>query len=124
MSCADGVTYQPGMATYRVTVVETHRREITLNAWNPADAVNQVIEHGGAEGSAVLHNRRCGPVTVTVESVARLSVDGPPTTRPPPRIEARIRAARVCENPSARGSGLIGFRQYREGGGDVVRREA
>jgi hypothetical protein len=30
MSCADGVTYQPGMSTYRVTVMETQRREITL----------------------------------------------------------------------------------------------
>jgi len=70
------------MSTYRVTVVETQRREITLYAWNPADAVNHVLEHGGAEGSPVLHSMCCGPVTVTVESVARLSVNGPSTTTP------------------------------------------
>lgn len=80
MSSADRATYQPGMSTYRVTVVEAKRREITLYAWNPADAVDHVMEHGGAETNAVLHTLCCGPATVTVESVARLSLNGPSTT--------------------------------------------
>jgi hypothetical protein len=77
MSCADRATYQPGMSTYRVTVVETQRREITLYARSPADAVDYAREHSAGEGSSVLNDIRCGRATVTVESVTRLSLNGP-----------------------------------------------
>jgi hypothetical protein len=82
MSSADDATYQPGMSTYRLTVVETQRREITLYAWNPTDAVTHVMEHSGAEEHPVLHSMCCGPAILTVESVAHLSLNGPSKPTP------------------------------------------